>query len=157
MKKIKICDGASQGREVVLNFFITQYNKHLLRKMTEKSLQPTELMQGTGMTVQDYIAHLVRQRSMLNKEELIFIIDFLINLCKHCQIFDNLAVSLGTHLLPDLYDKTNRKVLQVVKQESAELLYINFDLRFKHFMRKFALYNRMLAQLHKLSVQQHWN
>jgi hypothetical protein len=94
---------------------------------------------------------------MLNKEELIFIIDFLINLCKHCQIFDNLAVSLGTHLLPDLYDKTNRRVLQVVKQESAELLYINFDLRFKHFMRKFALYNRMLAQLHKLSVQHHWN
>jgi hypothetical protein len=51
MKKIKICDGASSGREVVLNFFITQYNKHLLRKMTEKLLQPTELMQGTGMTV----------------------------------------------------------------------------------------------------------
>jgi hypothetical protein len=89
---------------------------------------------------------------MLNKEELIFIIDFLINLCKHCQIYDNLAVSLGTHLLPDLYEKTNRRVLQVVKQESAELLYINFDLRFKHFMRKFALYNRMVTQLHKLSV-----
>lgn len=48
---------------------------------------------------------------MLNKEELIFIIDFLINLCKHCQIFDSLAISLGTHLLPDLYDKTNRRVL----------------------------------------------
>lgn len=106
MKKIKLCEGASQGREVVLNFFIGSYQRNLSRRMTEKQLQPKDLMQGTGMSVQDYINHLVRQRSLLNKEELIFIIDFLINLCKHCQIFDNLSVSLGTHLLPDLFEKT---------------------------------------------------
>lgn len=109
------------------------------------------------MSVQDYINHLVRQRALLNKEELIFIIDFLINLCKHCQIFDNLSVSLGTHLLPDLFEKTSKRVLTVVKQESAELLYINFDLRYKHFMRKFSLYNRMVTQMLKLNSQHHWN
>jgi hypothetical protein len=72
-------------------------------------------MAGKGMSVQDYITNLVKQRQLLNKEELIFIIDFLINLCKHCQILDNLAVSLGTHLLPDLFEKTNKYVLNLVK------------------------------------------
>jgi|LauGreDrversion4_2_1035121.scaffolds.fasta_scaffold74911_2 hypothetical protein len=67
------------------------------------------------MNVQEYINHLVKQRAQLNKEELIFIIDFLINLCKHCQIFDIHAVSLGTHLLPDLFEKTNKKVVTIAK------------------------------------------
>jgi len=60
-------------------------------------------------------------------------------------------VSLGSHLLPDIYDKTNRKLLTVVNEDQkAELLYINFDLRFKYYMRKFTLYNRMVASLAKL-------
>ena len=71
------------------------------------------------MTVKEYISNLVKKKSLLNKEELLFIIDFLINLCKHCQIYDNLAVSLGTHLLPDLYEKTNKKILTIVKEENA--------------------------------------
>lgn len=76
--------------------------------MAERQLQHSEILKDTGMTVQDYIGHLLKQRALLNKEEMIFIIDFLINLCKHCQIADNLAISLGSHLLPDLYDKTNK-------------------------------------------------
>lgn len=151
MKKIKLSEGASQGREVILNFFINNYHKNLAKRMIDKQLQPTEIMHGTGMSVKDYIDHLVSQRNLLNKEELIFIIDFLINLCKHCQIFDNLSVSLGTHLLPDLFEKTSKRVVSIVKEEQAELLYINFDLRFKHFMRKFALYNRMVSLLTKLN------
>ena len=66
-------------------------------------------------------------------------------------------MSLGTHLLPDLFEKTYRRVVTLVKQESAELLYINFDLRYKHFMRKFSLYNRMVSQLHKMNMQNHRN
>ena len=58
MKKIKLTEGASQGREVILNYFISGYHKNLLRKMNERQLQPTELLAGTGMTVQDYISHL---------------------------------------------------------------------------------------------------
>jgi|LauGreDrversion4_2_1035121.scaffolds.fasta_scaffold297484_2 hypothetical protein len=38
MKKIKLCEGASQGREIILNFFIVNYNKNLIRKMHEKQL-----------------------------------------------------------------------------------------------------------------------
>jgi hypothetical protein len=38
MKKIKLCEGASQGREVVLNFFIGSYQKNLSKKMAEKQL-----------------------------------------------------------------------------------------------------------------------
>jgi hypothetical protein len=29
MKKIKLCDGASAGREVILNFYIGNYRKNL--------------------------------------------------------------------------------------------------------------------------------
>jgi hypothetical protein len=43
----------------------------------------------------------------------------------------------------------------VNEDQKAELLYINFDLRFKYYMRKFTLYNRMVASLAKL--QHHWN
>lgn len=109
------------------------------------------------MTVQDYVTHLVKQRSTLNKEEMIFIIDFLISLCKYCQIADTLAISLGSHLLPDLYEKTNKQIIQVVERDYAELLYINFDLRFKFFMRKFTLYNRMVSHLNKMNQDHHWN
>ena len=47
--------------EVILNFFITNYQKNLIKRMNDKQVQPTELMHGTGMTVQDYIKHLVKQ------------------------------------------------------------------------------------------------
>jgi hypothetical protein len=64
---------------------------------------------------------------------------------------------LGSHLLPDLYEKTNKQVISVVDKDQAELLYINFDLRFKYFMRKFALYNRMVAHLTKMNKLHNWN
>jgi hypothetical protein len=38
MKKIKLCEGASQGREVILNFFISSYQRNLIKRMTEKQL-----------------------------------------------------------------------------------------------------------------------
>lgn len=45
----------------------------------------------------------------------------------------------------------------VNEDQKAELLYLNFDLRFKYFMRKFALYNRMISLLTKMNQQHHWN
>ena len=77
-KRIKVSDGASQGRELLLNFFITYYHKNLVKKMHERQLQPTEVMQGQGMTVQDYIDHLLKLKAQLSREEIIFVIDFLI-------------------------------------------------------------------------------
>lgn len=38
MKKIKLSEGASQGREVILNFFINNYQKNLVKRMTDKQL-----------------------------------------------------------------------------------------------------------------------
>lgn len=39
VKKIKLSEGASTGREVILNFFITSYHKNLLKKVAERQLQ----------------------------------------------------------------------------------------------------------------------
>lgn len=38
VKKIKLSDGASTGREVILNFFIASYQKNLMRKVAERQL-----------------------------------------------------------------------------------------------------------------------
>jgi len=38
MKKIKLSEGASQGREVILNFFINNYQRNLVKRMTDKQI-----------------------------------------------------------------------------------------------------------------------
>jgi hypothetical protein len=41
---------------------------------------------------------------MLTSAEIIFIVDFLINICKNYQILDKHALTLGVNLLPDFYN-----------------------------------------------------
>ena len=93
----------------------------------------------------EYINHLTKLRSNLTKEEMIFIIDFMINLLKHCTISDSFSVSLSTHLLNDMTDRNHLKFDGVIKKGNAELLYTNFDMRFKCFMAKFANYNKLVC------------
>jgi hypothetical protein len=69
------------------------------------------------------------RRSLLD-EEIVFIFDFLIELFKYAEINDEIAISLGTHLVNDFYQMSfnsfsikNDKVIQ-----NNELLAINFEM-----------------------------
>lgn len=42
-----------------------------------------DMIPNSNMTVGEYIQHLRKLKLMLNKDEIIFIIDFLIELCKN--------------------------------------------------------------------------
>ena len=50
------------------------------------------------------VQRLIEQRKMLSKQEIIFIVDLLISLCKWYQVYDKHALTLGGHLLPDFYN-----------------------------------------------------
>lgn len=72
-------------------------------------------------------------------EELVFIIDFLIELLKHAQVFDIHAISLGTHLLKDFYDKSRGHFMTTLinndeRENPAEFHFVNLDLRSKVFI-----------------------
>ena len=62
---------------------------------------------------------LIEKRKLLTKQEIIFIVDLLISLCKFYQVGDKHALTLGGHLLPDFYNQT-KSLLQGVIQQSAK-------------------------------------
>jgi len=83
---------------------------------------------------------MVNLRAQLGRTECFFIIDFLIDLCKHAQANMNFAISLATHLLPEFDKKTNgyleKTVLKEAKEQSNhELIYVNYELRAQVFFQ----------------------
>jgi hypothetical protein len=58
---------------------------------------------------------------MLTSNEIIFIIDFLIDICKYYQVLDKHALTLGINLLPDFYQKAcnlHQDVLENAKKQN---------------------------------------
>ena len=76
------------------------------------------------------------RRSLLD-EEIVLIFDFLIELFKYAEINDEIAISLGTHLVNDFYQMSFNSFN--IKSDnclvlSSELLAINFEMRSKKFI-----------------------
>ncbi len=75
-----------------------------------KSLKQDDLIPGKNLTTAQYISYLKQKKLMLNRDEIGFIVDFIIQLVKHASIKDENAISLATHLLSDMHEKSHRYV-----------------------------------------------
>jgi hypothetical protein len=88
-------------------------------------------MPSKQMTSQEYIKELRKKKLMLSKEEISFVVDFMMQLVKNSAIKDAHAVSLCTQLLPEMYERSNKTLDEILKNvHEAEILYVNFNLRF---------------------------
>eukprot|EP00347_Sterkiella_histriomuscorum_P003504 403364047 len=132
-KKIKLSNSGSYGREIIQKIFLKDYSKNMQRIAETNQQSLAQILPGTQLTTAEYIQQLRRQKQNLNREEIIFIIDFLLQICKHAQVFDDIAISLGTHLFSDMYQKSDKRMDLIIKEqaENTELLFVNFDMRFK--------------------------
>jgi hypothetical protein len=83
---------------------------------------------------------LVAKRNTLTDQEVIFIVDFFIDVCKHYQLKDQHALTLGVNLLPDFFKRAKAHHEEVVKRAlvegNSELLIVNFALRSKELINK---------------------
>jgi|DEB0MinimDraft_12_1074336.scaffolds.fasta_scaffold47727_2 hypothetical protein len=86
------------------------------------------------------IAVICHKKKQLSNNELNFIFDFLLEMCQNAQTIENHAVSIGTHLITDFYDKSNnqfdKSILDPKHKVTAELLAINFEMRSKKFIEE---------------------
>ena len=114
-KRVLITEAATSGREDILEFYSNNYGTNLQSLASSKS---KIIEQKEGYDASDAISiqqkerdskaveRLIKQRKLLTKSEITFIVDLLISICKYYQIGDKHALTLGGHLLPDFYNQT---------------------------------------------------
>lgn len=84
--------------------------------------------------------HILKVKSHLSVNEITFIFDFLLEMSLNAQTLEQNAVSIGTHLIHDFYEKSSRhfdRILKEIRPQSrrmAELLALNFEMRSKKFI-----------------------
>lgn len=118
---MRVQERGALGRETILHFYTTSYKKELTRLATEQSKE-AEKPTGEGIIpeqkkreITSDIRKLTRKLKQLSTQEIMFIIDLLISLCKHAQINEKNALSLGAHLLTDFKEQTGEKLQEVIK------------------------------------------
>lgn len=50
----------------------------------------------------------MNKKKQLTNDELVFIFDFLLEMCKNAQTNEQHAISIGTHLINDFYEKSSK-------------------------------------------------
>ena len=82
-------------------------------------------------------------------DELIFIFDFLLEMCKNAQTNEQHAISIGTHLINDFYEKSNQQFDKSIfdnrLQTTSELLALNFEMRSKKFIEEVNAQNSSMS------------
>jgi len=82
----------------------------------------------------------MNKKKQLTNDELVFIFDFLLEMCKNAQTNEQHAISIGTHLINDFYEKSSKQfdksIFDKRIQISAQLLALNFEMRSKKFIEE---------------------
>lgn len=112
MKRCKIVECGSLSRDEVIKFYVKKYRNNLL-ELARQSNRVQEKQENNGaenaVSVNQQekdnkqIDRLIKKRKMLTAGEIVFIVDFLIDICKFYQVFDKHALTLGINLMPNFY------------------------------------------------------
>ena len=95
------------------------------------------------------IRQICGKKNQLANDELIFIFDFLLEMCKNAQTNEQHAISIGTHLINDFYEKSNQQFDKSIfdnrLQTTSELLALNFEMRSKKFIEEVNAQNSSMS------------
>jgi hypothetical protein len=83
------------------------------------------------------IKEIMRKRKVLSIDEIVFVFNFLLEMCKNAQFMEDHAVSLGTHMINDFSEKTSDLFVFTLNYQNVmtpELIALNFEMRSKKFI-----------------------
>lgn len=84
------------------------------------------------------IKEIMRKKKILSIDEIVFVFNFLLEMCKNAQYMEHHAVSLGTHMINDFCEKTTDLFAFTLNNNqnvmSSELVALNFEMRSKKFI-----------------------
>jgi hypothetical protein len=134
------------SRELAIGTYKDKYRNTLLsnaRKMVAQmkvksgSTNPNfeeEEMAKYNLKIKD----IMRKRKVLSMDEIVFIFNFLLEMCKNAQFMEHHAVSLGTHMINDFSEKTSDLFVFMLSDKNqemtSELIALNFEMRSKKFI-----------------------
>lgn len=89
-------------------FFNTKnYKANLMRSAAKVSKTKKPHSYEDEIAKAEYnISLICNKRNLLHNNELNYIFDFLLEMCKYAQTNEYLAISIGTHLIPDFFEKS---------------------------------------------------
>lgn len=80
----------------------------------------------------------MRKRKILCVDEIVFVFNFLLEICKNAQYMEHNAISLGTHMITDFSERTYElftfNLSSPNSYMTSELVALNFEMRSKKFI-----------------------
>lgn len=84
------------------------------------------------------IKEIMRKKKILSIDEIVFVFNFLLEMCKNAETMEHHAISLGTHMINDFCDKTSELFTFSLNSNqnvmTSELVALNFEMRSKKFI-----------------------
>ena len=84
------------------------------------------------------IKEIMRKRKILCVDEIVFIFNFILEMCKNAQFMEHHAISLGTHMINDFSERTQELFTFTLNNNqnvmTSELVALNFEMRSKKFI-----------------------